>query len=514
MEAYSYYEYYTFDGADFFTLILKPNRVGKFPVVITRSPYVSAAKEKSEEELLNQFEKDNILWAENNYVFIFQHCRGQGKSSGDFIPYIHEREDGLALRRWIRKQSFYNGQVFLLGGSYTASLHYSTAPFEADIKGAVFNVQDSERYRLWYRNGNMRRGHANWYFNLYKDKSDLKKVHTMESFSELPIKNLSERVVGERAEDFEQMLSAPRFEHPFWETRFGGNEARNAVFAANIPILLTTGYNDFYVGGVFKMWNEMEQETKEKCALIVSPYNHGQSYDKENGISFPSGSVKEQFGKDYHIKWFNAIIKNEKPFVKTGKIRYYRAFENIWETDFYSGETEEIILPLTGGEKTIVYNPENPPAFNPEGTWMNAPGKRNDVISLYTGPMERDVFIKGQIKAKLMVKSDCEDTSFYVMIGIHIGKRDYALRHDITSILYQKEQYEKNEKAALDFVFDEYAFAMKKGEFLRIDIAPTDKNTYVCHRNQKGDYSVIERYQTATNKVFLNESFLILPIEK
>lgn len=513
MAKHSYYEYYDFNGAKFFTLILKPEQAGKFPVVVTRSPYVSSTAEKSEEELLQQFEKENIDWAENNYVLVFQHCRGMGKSSGDFVPYIYEREDGLALRRWIREQNFYNGQIFLLGGSYTASLHYSTAPFESDIKGAVFDVQDSERYHLWYRNGIMRRGHANWHFNLYKDKSGLKKVHTIESFSEFPLANLSERVLGERAEDFEQMLSAPRFEHPFWDTRFGGNEARDAISAANIPILLTTGYNDFYVGGMFEMWRKLEEKTIEKCALIVSPYNHGQSYDAEKGICFPKASVTEQFGKDYRIKWFNAILKHEEPFVKTGEITYYRTFENIWETGFYSGQTEELAIPLGTGQKTLRYDPQDPPAFHPEGLMMSHQDQRDDVISLYTSPMERDVFIKGQMKVRLTVDSDCDDTSFYVMIGIHTDKGDYALRHDITSVLYQHESYTKNEKAVLDFVFDEYAFALKQGQVLRVDIAPTDKNTYTCHSNTTENYSSVKKPQIAANNVFLEESFLTLPIE-
>ena len=130
MNPYVYYEYYSYNGADFFILILKPDNVGKFPVVVTRSPYVSSTIGKSEQELLEEFEKANIRWAENGYALVFQHCRGQGKSTGDFIPDIHEREDGLALREWIRKQDFYNGQIFLLGASYTASLHYSTSPLE------------------------------------------------------------------------------------------------------------------------------------------------------------------------------------------------------------------------------------------------------------------------------------------------------------------------------------------------------------------------------------------------
>ena len=509
-----YYEYLSDNGIDFFTLILKPDDVGQFPVVVTRSPYVSYAKDKSEEELADIFMKENIKWAENNYVIVFQHCRGQGKSSGDFVPYIYEREDGLMLRKWIRQQDFYNGQMFLLGGSYTASLHYSTAPFEDDIKGAVFNVQDSERYRLWYRNGNMRRGHANWHFDLYKDKSGLNKVHTMDSFSELPIENLSERVLGERAEDFEQMLSAHRFEHPFWETRYGGCEARDAVSEADIPILLTTGYNDFYLGGMFRMWERMDAATKKKCAMIVSPYNHGDSYYAENGICFETGSVKEQFGEDYRIMWFNSILKKEEPFVETGKVTYYRTFENKWGRDFCSGSTEEKTVLLGDDTKIILYDPENPTSFDAEGCFMDKPNSRSDIITVYTEPMETDVFIRGRMKAKLTVASDCEDTSFYMMIGIESENGDYALRHDITSILYQKESYESNTEVVLDFEFDEYAFALKKGQRLRVDIAPTDKNTYVCHTNIKGDYSKIKTKKTAQNTVCLGQSCLILPIEK
>lgn len=514
MKPYSYYEYYNFNGADFFTLVLLPCEEGKFPVVVLRSPYVGYAVEKTEEELIESFKNEYLSWAENNYAVVFQHCRGQGKSTGDFVPYIHEREDGLALREWIRRQNFYNGQIFLLGGSYTASLHYCTAPFEEDIKGAVFNVQDSERYRLWYRNGNMRRGHANWYFDLYKQKSGLKKTHTMESFSELPIKNLSQRVIGEKAEDFEQMLSSPHFSDRFWQTRFGGIEARDAVSDANIPILMTTGYNDYYVGGMFKMWDELKEQTKEKSALIVSPYNHGDSYYSENGMSFLNAHIREQFGSDYDIKWFNSIIRNEEPYIKTGKVTYYRTFENVWETDFYSGDVEELTVGIGAGEKTIVYNPEDPPGFDSEGVFMDIPGKRDDVISVYTDSFISDVFVKGKMRMKLTVSSDCQDTSFYAMIGIHTEKGDYALRHDITSVLYQKEKYIQNDKTTLEFVFDEYAFAVKKGQSLRIDIAPTDKNTYVCHTNMKGSYSDIETSKKANNKVYLQESFLFLPIEK
>ena len=66
----------------------------------------------------------------------------------------------------------------------------------------------------------------------------------------------------------------------------------------------------------------------------------------------------------------------------------------------------------------------------------------------------------------------------------------------------------------LHFCFDEHAFLLKKGEQLRIDIAPTDNNTYVSHTNQKGLYSRQTKAETAHNTVDLGRSKIILPVEQ
>ena len=39
--------------------------------------------------------------------------------------------------------------------------------------------------------------------------------------------------------------------------------ARGGEKNSGTPILFTSGYNDFYVGGMFKMWEQMEDETKK-----------------------------------------------------------------------------------------------------------------------------------------------------------------------------------------------------------------------------------------------------------
>lgn len=502
-----------YDSVDFFTMVLLPNQNGKFPTVIMRSPYVSSVKDTDENQLLDRFSAAYEQWLSRGYAIVFQHCRGCGKSSGDFVPYIYEHEDSRALRQWVRNQPFYNGTLLLYGGSYTASLHYSSAPFEDDIKAAVFEVQDTNRYRLWYRNGQMRKGHANWHFGLFKQNSLVKNGLSIKSFSSLPTKDLSTRILGEKAEDFEQMLTAENPEHPFWSTRFGGNEAKDTTDNLSFPVLFTTGYNDFYLGGMFDMWQKMSNTTKKRCAMLVSPYDHGDGFSKETGLSFESGKRCEQFGSTYQIDWFDHVLKGTDIPYKKGVITYYRTFENVWESDFYAKKTKDFVIKLGEKSAKFEYNPLSPPAFSAEGTFQNDFKGCKDVLTVYTASFEKDTFVKGTMKANLTFSCDCDDTSVYVAVSIEKPQGDYVLRHDITSLCYSLGSYKVGSLATLDFEFDEHAFLIKKGERLRIDISSTDDNTYLCHTNYQGPYYLQTETKIAKNTVYLDRSQIILPVE-
>ena len=171
------YTYITSGDASLFTVFLLPEGSGSFPTVVIRTPYVDALEMLPEKEICFQYAKENEKWLKRGYALVLQHCRGRGKSEGDCIPYVNEREDTLSLYAWIREQPFYNGELFLKGSSYLTSVHFCAAPFDADIRGAIFGVQDSERYNICYRNGFFKKAlHGNWYVNMYKKKSKIKKT--------------------------------------------------------------------------------------------------------------------------------------------------------------------------------------------------------------------------------------------------------------------------------------------------------------------------------------------------
>ena len=111
------------------------------------------------------------------------------------------------------------------------------------------------------------------------------------------------------------------------------------------------------------------------------------------------------------------------------------------------------------------------------------------------------------------MSSSAPDTSFYVRISIKKAEYTYVLRHDITSLCYQHGDYAENSAVELCFSFDEHAFLIKKGERLRIDVASTDDNTYVCHTNKKGEYYLQDQTDIAENKLYLDGSYIVLPVE-
>ena len=519
MSYISYNTYIKAEGAELFTLICLPRAIGTFPTVVYRSPYVDYAENMTDAEIeKKEFERfGNFL--QNGYAVVYQHCRGRGKSSGDCVPYIYEREDGLLLREWIRKQPFYNGELYLFGRSYTSSVHFVTTPFESDVKAAVLEVQDPNRYNCNYRNGFYKMGlHGGWYIEMYKNKTMRHKKCDAESYNMLPLSDFSKTVFDEPVADFDEILRHPDRNDPFWNTRFGGGEAKDAIKHANIPILLITGFYDLYTGGVFDTWFDLDAETKSKSALIVHPYDHN-CIAAGQPVVFDNSNPLDEFG-DYRADWFNFARGLCKAPVETGKVTYYKIFGDAWCTDDFNAPEKKITFTLGEGERTYRYNPYAPAKFKGGlstnfggNAWQDKPNSRYDILSFFSPEFTEDTFIKGKISAKLTVKSSCEDTCFYVRLSLEKPEGYYGLRDDINQISAFCENYTPGNEVEMDFSFDEHAFVVKKGERLRVDVSSSAFPLYVRHTNNKGLFSEQTTAKVADNTVILDKSSVTLFFE-
>ena len=512
----SYHAYVPSGEHTLYTVICLPAEEGAFPTVLYRWPYVENEETVSDEALCQAKLEQYQCWLEAGYAVVYQHCRGTGKSSGEFIPYIHERQDGLALQEWVRQQSFYNGELFLTGRSYGASVHYETMPFAPDIKGAALEVQVCRRHNSSYRNGFFKIGLAgNWYVNMYKKRNRRYKAYTPESFHTLPMTDFTRTVFGEEAAEFSQLLLSPQPDDPAWAA---DRPKWDYLRQTEVPILFTTGFYDIYTGGVFKQWRELSEETRAKGALLVQPYDHGATEEKLP-LAFPNGRLSEAFG-NHVLRWFDAIRGKEDYFLPRGKVTYYTLFENCWRSDDFAQPQQQLTLPLGEGEHTYRYNPYNPASF-PGGlsanfggtTYQDPPNSRYDILSFYTQPFTEPCRVKGQISAKVKVRSDCEDTCFYMRLSLTTEGGDYGLRDDILSLAQVHPDYAPGTEAEVTFTFDDHAFLIQPGQRLRIDISSSAFPLYIRHTNQKGPYALQTTAKTAENTVICDGSAITLPVE-
>ena len=95
------------DGISLATDVYLPEKKGRFPTVLVRTPY----------------NKSSEAWMEKAYgklgiAAVVQDVRGKFKSNGEYYAFINERPDGLQTLRWIREQPWSDGTVAGWGGSY------------------------------------------------------------------------------------------------------------------------------------------------------------------------------------------------------------------------------------------------------------------------------------------------------------------------------------------------------------------------------------------------------------
>ena len=513
------------DGVKLFTRVFYPDGQSKGPVTVIRTPYETAG---SLPELCNGLLADQV---EAGFIVVMQHCRGCGASEGDCVPYHNEREDGLALLDWIRQQPFYDGEIYLAGGSYLASVHFSYLNAAGDdIKGAVLDVQDCNRYNILYRNGFFKCGlHGSWAVTMYKKNRQIKKNYTHDSFRTFPLSAFSQAVFGEKRTFLDEEFSHPDPADPFWDTPAGGGDYKTALDNLKFPVLFITGFYDIYTEGVFDMWERLSPEIRSKCALVVTPYSHAYLGTQNNVIDYANGSLDTMW-PHFKTQWFRAVRSGEKPsFVTLGNITWHAQHEGVWRTAPHLTDGDKKLcftfndhtLDCEAGEEkaiTYTYNPYAPAEFkggccnNFDGQQLqDPPDSRYDILSFVSAPLEREIIFQGRSSVTLKVASDCEDTCFYARLSyVNKDGQCFCLRDDIISLRSQHPDYTPGTAVEVQLNFAPNAFKLVPGERLRVDVSSSCWRYFLPHRNKIGNAWEMETAAIARNTVFTGSSTLTL----
>ena len=511
------------DGTKLYTFGTKPKAGVKMPVIVVRTPYVDDSKQ-SRMAMAAMITPAYL----RGYAMVMQHCRGCGRSEGDWVPFESERADGLALLDWIRERPWYNGEIFLLGGSYHSSVHWAyldTNP--PDIKGAVMPVMDVDTYNAIYRNGFFKIGlFGTWTMEFYRKRDRSLKRDPSVHLADFPLADFSRRYWGEPVPSFDNVVEHPRRDDPYWHSDEPGSGAAGlrAFLDSTMPILLMTGFYDPFSEGMFEMWRGAPPERRANCAFLVDAYDHGgqvaQDMKRTSG-EFPGGGRIQNPMRLFD--WFDSCRSGAPcAFAPRGKTRYYALWENAWiEADALEDGLRRIDLPLGEGVRSWMYNPKRDlPDFPGSGPHcfggmrpQPPPDFRDDVVSFILPPLEERLDVRGRMRASLAVSSDAEDTCFYIRVSVR--KDDgkwYLLRDDITSLCADGAGYEPGTEKRIEFRFADHAFRLEPGDVLRVDVASASSQ-FAPHGNVKGDQFLVREPKTARNSVRADACMLTLFVQ-
>src|ERR1700733_10522811 len=131
------------DGVVLRADIYRPKADGKFPVLLTRTPY----DKRGEMDF-------GPMAAARGYVVIAQDVRGRYTSEGEWYTFKYESQDGYDTVEWAAALPYSNGKVGMFGGSYVGATQYLAAIAQPPhLAGICPNYTASNYHDGWVYQG-------------------------------------------------------------------------------------------------------------------------------------------------------------------------------------------------------------------------------------------------------------------------------------------------------------------------------------------------------------------------
>lgn len=258
---------------------------GKFPVLLTQQPYVSANP------------KFGDYFVKHGYIYVTAYVRGTTKSGGDFLFFSdRDAQDGVELVNWASQElPGSSGILGLHGNSYMALTQFFTAANLVNgspVKAMSASCMGAEFYRETYFSGGIPTQTLNFQKVAGKSMGST-------SSGDAGLANYAEiSAGGEKAYDRE-----------FWKKRTVGNLVPKVV-AANIPILLWSSNEDIYAQSSMELYSYLQNAYGKQPVYGKMPDNLRPSGRYQ--IVINQGTHCMNQNQRIHLAWFETWLKGIK----------------------------------------------------------------------------------------------------------------------------------------------------------------------------------------------------------
>lgn len=460
------------DGIVLRANIYRPNREGRWPVLLHRHPYNKDAPPVS-------FGLYDISRAvASGYVIIVQDTRGRFASEGDWDLLRTANQEAFDSRdtiRWAAQLPYSNGRVGLFGESYSAFVQWAgMLQNPPELKAAAPSFSWSDPFDgLMYRGGALELGflsywqlgmHLDTVPRLYSDEREraiaLKRLisdidHLQTGIKALPLKNLA---------PFARNQAAPSLlEH--WERGMNPKDAealslKGKYDQLTVPTLNIAGWYDIFLQGTIDNFLQMRKKggspEARQSKLIIGPWMHLDHGHQAGEIQFglaAHSAVADLTG--LQLRWFDHFLKEKDTgLASDAPIRLFVMGENVWRDEYEWPLARTRFTPYYlhshGHSNTLhgdgvlstrfpgqeepdhyTYDPMHPvvtkggaimmpPDFNSGAFDQREIESREDVLVYTTSVLEEDVEVTGPVKVRLWASSSAVDTDFVArLVDVH-----------------------------------------------------------------------------------------------
>ncbi|MCC5936889.1 MAG: CocE/NonD family hydrolase [Lunatimonas sp.] len=506
------------DGTILYADLYMPKNSGRYPVIVTRTPYGLQRDNVHHERM--------IKFAQRGYVGIVQDVRGRYESEGKWEPFRDEANDGYDTIEWIAKQDFSNGKIAMQGGSYLGHNQWAAASQSPPSLDAIFpSVASTNLYANWITMGGANRLSFNYGWGVVRMPNRImlpQYWHTAAYTPEelrydnilmhLPLKDGDLQSAGYAVQHYRDWLAHESYDD-YWKS-ISDEERFEKVM---VPAYNTGGWFDIFLMGTLNGYMGMKQrggtpEARKGTKLLVGPWGHGPG-TKFGDLDFGAHAFVDLYEEelryyDYHLKGIQNGIDKEKP------VRIFYMGENQWrhEDDWPIPRTSYRELYLTGvspantlrgggklsfekpsraGTDTYTYDPNHPVMTYGGNNCCGTPTvagpkdqrdieRRNDVLVYTSDHLTEPLTVAGPIKMKLHAATDGPDTDWMIkLIDVYPDGSAYPVSEGILRAKF-KDGLDKislltpNQVYEFDIEMMGTANVFRPGHRIRIDITSSN----------------------------------------
>ncbi len=473
----------TRDGVTLYADVIHPDAPGRFPVLLSRTPYNKKGSDDPNGPLYN--------YARYGYVTIMQDCRGRFESEGEYDTIFQEAADGYDAVEWAARLPWSNGRVGTTGQSYLGLTQYLIAcndPMPPSLQVMAPVSASSDYHASWiYHTGGVSLWGWMVPYAIFKGLNTLKRqerrdlMEKMKEYVEggefpipretrfglnaftpltdkwyrhLPIKDWGELLKETAPYMADHIKHAD--DSAYW---YRANVNRHAA-SVSVPMLHVTSWYDIFAEGGMTAYQSVKTHSRFENArkgqrLIIGPWGHLLPYTVPSSrgtgdIDFGSNALIDL--SETLLRWFDYWLKDvDNGIMDEPPVTIFTPGENRWQTlsDWPPPKMRQVryflhsqkganslrgdgflstIPPASEGADKYVYDPNDPvPSLGGNnltidiGVQDQRPvEERQDVLVYTSEPIEQPLEITGPVTVALWASSSAVDTDFTAkLVDVH-----------------------------------------------------------------------------------------------